>query len=60
VYRDEHNSYNGVASLYNMYVENGNFYEQNDWDELSLYLSRGDNTKYLEVYDELRNNIGWE
>lgn len=57
VYRDENNSYNGVASLYNMYIENGNFYEQNDWDAISMQLSMGDNTKYLEVYDQLRNQM---
>lgn len=56
IYENNENSYNGVASYHNIYIENNVWlYNDCDWTELSFILSGGDNTRYLELYDEIRS-----
>ena len=58
VYKDPDNAYKGVASLYNRYIDKGNFYEWNDWAAIAEHFACGKgNEDYLKGFNEIREQI---
>ena len=56
VYRDNDNPYKGVASYYNTHVNNGNFYEWNNWENIANILSNGhDVENYINEFKSVMN-----
>lgn len=56
VYRDKNNIYNGLASFYNKGIDNY-LYNDNNWYDISYYLSNGNNEKYIELFNKIRSEI---
>lgn len=60
IYKKENNPYNGVASFCNKDVKNIWLYNNNNWNDISSFLSNGNNEKYLETYNIIRRSINNE
>jgi hypothetical protein len=57
IYKNINNPHEGVSSCFNRHYTNLWLYNDNDWNEISFFLSGENNTKYLEIYDNIRKNI---
>lgn len=56
IYKNKDDIYFGLSSLYEKGVDEW-LYNDNDWDSISNKLSCGNNAKYLQLYNDLRNKI---
>lgn len=57
VYKNEVNAYNGMACYLNKEVSDIYLYNDNDWNEISDYLSDGNNMKYIITYNNIMEII---
>ena len=56
IYANKNNKFNGLSSFNEIGIDEW-LYNDNDWESLSNKISFGNNAKYLQLYNELRNKI---
>jgi hypothetical protein len=56
IYANKNDKFNGLSSFNEIGIDEW-LYDDNDWESLSNKISCGDNVKYLQLYNELRNKI---